>query len=79
MCVFGGYGGKECGLMNRPTDFRVTVSRCWQLVVTVFSEEEESVSVKCVGVRAWLGPSPMGREETLHGGLSSSLHPDRRI
>lgn len=53
MCVSGGCGGKEGGLMSRPIDFSVTGT--WWLVATVFSEEEERVSV---GMRVCLGQVP---------------------
>lgn len=46
--------------MNRLTDFRVTASRCWRLVVALFSEEEESVSVQRVGMRGLAGTKSHG-------------------
>lgn len=54
MCVCIGCGGKGCGLKDRLTE-------CFCILVVAgdtFSEEEESLSVKCAGRRVTqeLGP-----------------------
>lgn len=57
MGVCGGHHGKWCDL----TGFCVTASWGWWPVVTIFSEEEDSMSVRGVGARGTGGAGRRGR------------------
>ena len=73
MCVCIGCGGKGCGLKDRLTE-------CFCILVVAgdtFSEEEESLSVKCAGRRVThLQLRERGEEgDRSPGGSPTTFHP----